>query len=133
MVLWKEYGRDGAIAFPFNPGIDGAQHLAEALTPLRRDAGVRWCRRLAQAAPVASKRFQTVWRRIVKQNERSRGPAGAAAPHQLDADDLIAESNALMADTRRIGLGSTVTRFRRCNPARDVLQYQCPRIRVRRP
>ncbi len=104
VVLWKEHGRDGAIAFPFNPGIDGAQHLAQALTPLRRDAGVRWCRRLAQPAPVASKRFQTVWRRIVQQNESSRGRAGAAAPHQLDADDLIAESNALMADTRRIGL-----------------------------
>lgn len=90
----KQSESDSAIGLAFEPRIDSAKHLPKPLSAMRRNTGIRRCWRCAQAAPVASDRFQPVRGSVVEKDERGAGQIGFAEADPVRADNLVTYSNA---------------------------------------
>ncbi len=90
MVAGEECHRDRPVGFPFGASIDGAQHLAQALTALRCHARVRRRRWCVKPTPVSSEGLKPVRRRFIEQDHRRPRRTEIVQANQTRTDHLIA-------------------------------------------
>lgn len=94
VVLRVQHRRNGAITLALDPCIDGAQHLAQALSALRCDPWIRRRGWRVRSAPKASKRLQPVGGQGIQKDERGGRSSGFGKADEACAHEFIADGDA---------------------------------------